>query len=103
MGNLKWEVTQPPWEEQVLNLTYLDNEVICKIETQDRANHKSIQLKAIVKQKDIVLEASRKGLPVFRNHTQKKLMNIVVAKALSSEASYNGTVTFSESVFEIED
>jgi hypothetical protein len=103
MGNLKWEVTQPRWEKQVLDLTYLNNETICKIEIQDRANHKSVQLKASAKQKDIVFEVTKTNFPSFLTTNQKRLMNILLSKALSSEGTFDGTVIFSKSVFEIED
>lgn len=103
VGNLKWDVTQPPWEDETLNLKALDDTAICRVQALDRANQKSVTLKAVVKQKDMTLDVSKKGFPFFRNANQKKLMGVLVSKALAFEGNYNGTVTFSESAFEIED
>lgn len=103
MGNLKWEVSEPHWEPQVLDLTYLDNEAICRVGANDGANFKSIELKAIAKQKDIAIEITKANFPKFLNPNQQKLMSILISKSLTSKEKHNGIVTFSESVCEIED
>jgi hypothetical protein len=103
LGNLIWEVTQPPWEEdQRLDLTYLNDNAICKVAAQDRANQKSVHLTSYSKQKDIVVQATKPGFNLLRHINQKKLLNILIAKALSTEGQFNGTVTFSESVIDLE-
>jgi hypothetical protein len=103
LGNLVWEVTQPPWEDPKLDLTYLNNNTLCALTVQDRANHRTVELTAYVKQKDIVFETTKSGLNPFRSMNHRKLMNILLAKALAVEGQFNGTVIFSNSVVDLED
>lgn len=103
LGNLNWEVTQPPWETQILDLTYMNDETLCKVRTRDRANQKSLVLRAFARQRDVSCDAEKAGFPFLRTPTQKKLMNILLSKALASDGNFNGTLTFSCSVIEFED
>jgi len=104
LGNMRWEVAEPPWEIQKLDLTYIPDKTLCRLSVKDRANQKSLEIKATVRQRDLDLEADRASrLLPFRTPNQKKLLKIVIAKALSTEGEYNGLITFSKSAIEIED
>ncbi len=87
-GNLIWEVTEPPWENTVLNATYLNDDTLCKITSQDRANSRAVNLIAYAKQKDLIFEPEKSNF-LFRSTNHKKLLNVLFSKALSSGQPFN--------------
>jgi hypothetical protein len=105
--NLKWEITESPQLDE-LDGTYLEGiegDPLCKVSAKKGANFRSIQLDAIVKQRDVILRALKeKRLISFRHPTQEKMMKILIAKALSgTDNQFNGVIEFSRSEIEIEE
>ncbi|MBR1200018.1 hypothetical protein JQ574_28910 [Bradyrhizobium sp. AUGA SZCCT0158] len=101
-GNLLWEITEPPWEDPTLDLTYMKDEPLCKIAPIDRANSKSVEVSAYAKQKDLIFDCKKSPIP-FRTPNHKKLLNILLSKALSPDEPFVGVVTFSRSALSFED
>jgi len=105
--NLKWEVTESAQLDE-LDGTYLKGvkgPPLCKVITKKGANSRSVQIDAIVKQRDVILRALKdRRLISFRNPTQEMMMKILIAKALAGSSSkFNGVIGFSRSEIEIED
>jgi hypothetical protein len=101
-GNLTWEISEPPWESPTLDLTYMNDEPLCKFASLDRANSKIVEITAYAKQKDLTFESKKPNFS-FRSTNHKKLLNILLSKALSSDEPFTGIVTFSRSVVNLED
>jgi hypothetical protein len=96
-----WEVTEPPWDKPILDATYLNDVAICRVTSQDRANVKAVDLIAYAKQSDLVFTPQTSG--IFRSTNQKKLLAVLLSKAIANTETFDGTVTFSRSEIEIED
>lgn len=101
-GNLIWEVTEPPWEAPTLDLTYMNDDPLCRISPIDRANSKVIEVTAYAKQKDVIIEFQKPPFP-FRSPNHKKLLSILLSKALAADEPFDGVVTFSRSALSFED
>lgn len=106
-SNLRWEITESPQLEE-LDGTYLvgmRGEPLCKVSSKTGANFRSVQLDAIVKQRDVIFRPQKKKrLISFLNPTQEKMMQILIAKALSgTKSKFNGLIKFSRSELEIEE
>jgi hypothetical protein len=105
-GNQTWEVTEPPWENaKHLDASFLNHDVLCKVQSQKGANARNVQLTAFAKQKEIVLTAAKsRSILRFRSTNHERLMKILISKAISSSSGeYSGIVTFSHSEADLED
>ena len=100
-GNLMWEVTEPPWEQPILDGTYLNDAVLCRVESHDRANDKRLDLTAYAKQRDLILTAKKSK--IFKSTNEKNLFQVLIAKALAGGDGFDGFVAFSRSELDIED
>lgn len=100
-GNLTWEVSEPPWEMPILDGTYLNDAVLCRVSNQDRANTKQVDLTAYAKQKDLLFTPEKAG--VFRGTNERKLLQVLLSKALAGSESFNGLVAFSRSEIDVEE
>ncbi|WP_198034804.1 hypothetical protein [Bradyrhizobium sp. WSM1417] len=100
-GNLTWEISEPPWEMPILDGTYLNDALLLRTSCQDRANTKRIDLTAYAKQKDIVFTPEKVG--VFRGTNERKLLQVLLSKALAGSDSFAGLVAFSRSEIDVED
>jgi hypothetical protein len=105
--NLKWEITESPQLDE-LDGTYLEGtegDPLCQVTPKKGANLRSVQLGALVNQRDVILRAHKEKHPFsFRNPTQEKMMKILIAKALSgTDSKFNGVIEFSKSEIEIEE
>ena len=100
--NLKWEVQKP--DRSPLKGSYLTGETLCSLNPRSRANQTSVSVKATVKQKDIIFD--REGRSFFggiNENTRDKLLNIFLAKAMSNDPAYAGSVTLSQVDIEPDD
>lgn len=97
----QWEVSET---QGALDGTYLNNDLLCRVVAMDRANSLSVELCALAKQKDLVLDVTHNGAKFkFLSNTQEKMLKILIGKALSAAGSrHAGTITFSRSESEIE-
>ena len=109
-GGDTWEVSEPKMKttaghsEAVLDGTYLDDETLCKVQTQSGANRTSVALTAYVRQRDVALTTAKGAfLHKFVNPSQEKLFNIFVVKSLGiTGGKYAGIVKLSCSEIDIE-
>lgn len=99
-GNLRWLVSRPHWEDQILDAKFLNDQTLCKITFKDRANNRSIVLTAFAKQKELDVHTP----PGFlRTINHRKNMKVLLSKALSLNSPFDGYITFSKSVISFED
>jgi hypothetical protein len=100
--NLKWEVQEP--DRRPLKGSYLTGETLCSLNQRSRANQVSVSVKATVKQKDIVFDRGLRSIVDGNNdNTRNKLLNIFLAKAMSEDPAYAGSVTLSQVDIEPDD
>lgn len=108
LPNLRWEVREP--DGDALDGTYLEGDDLLKLRKSDRANQVSIRAWVTVKQRDLVINQITLGPPLLSlfgrlSTTQRRLLDIFIAKSLSSAlawgGSYRGEIKLSEHFSEV--
>lgn len=108
LPNLRWEVSEPDGEP--LDGTYLEGDGLVKLQRADRANRTSFCAWVTVKQRDLVIKqitlgTSSQGFFGRLNTTQRRLLDIFIAKSLSSAlnwgGNYCGEIKLSEHFIEV--
>lgn len=103
-GNDTWEVTEPPWEHNnSLDAKYLNDDVLCCVTRQDRANLYTADLMAYARQRDLHFAPKQNKMFGTLLTSRDKLVSIFLTKAMARECPYQGYVTFSRVVIDIED
>lgn len=103
-GNDTWEVSEPPWaENKRLNSKYLNDDPLCLVTRQDRANLRSVDLIAYARQRDFCFDLTHNKLFGGLLTPKDKLLGVILAKAISRDKPYSGVVTFSHVVVDVED
>lgn len=95
LGNNRWEITE--FNGEPLAGTYLNGKKqLCRLRAAPLANRNAVTVTVIVKQKDLVLDR-KANFPKNLTLTREKMLKIVIAKAISSNADkYNGNIQLSE-------
>lgn len=103
-GNDTWEVSEPPWaENKRLNSKYLNDDPLCLVTKQDRANLHTVDLIAYARQRDLCFDPTHNKLFGGLLTPIDKLLGVILAKAISRDQPYRGVVTFSHVVVDVED
>jgi len=109
LPNLRWEVSEP--DGNVLDGTYLEGDDLVILQKSDRANQVSFRAWVTVKQRDLVINQITLGTPSLSlfgrlSTTQRRLLDIFIAKSLSSALAWGGTyrgeIKLSEHLSEVE-
>jgi hypothetical protein len=103
-GNDTWDVCEPPWaENKRLNSKYLNDDPLCLVTRQDRANLHTVDLVAYARQRDLCFDPTHNKLFGGLLTPKDKLLGIVLAKAISYDQPYKGIVSLSHVVIDVED
>lgn len=105
-GNLSWEITEPllTGGTKSLDDTYLNDDVLCKIRALPGANRLAVKLAAFARKRDIkVTPRSKLGVFVAKSKNHEKMLNAVIAKAISHKEANGGVLTFSVSEIVVEE
>jgi hypothetical protein len=105
-GNLQWEVAEPNLDgsHKSLSDTYLNDDVLCKLSASKGANMLGVKLSAFARKRDIKVTASSKAKRFsFKSNNHEKMVNAVIAKALSHSPANGGVLTFCISEIVLED
>ncbi|WP_164632690.1 hypothetical protein [Rhodopseudomonas sp. WA056] len=103
-GNLTWEVSEPGDTRKVLDDTYLNDDVLCKIKALPGANMLAVRLDAFARKRDIrITPLSKLSKFTFKSTNHEKMFNALVAKSLAQSKANGGILTFSVSEITVED
>lgn len=102
-GNLTWEIAEPGGEAMPLGDTYLNDDVLCKVKAMEGANMLAMKLEAFARKRDLRISLLSKFRTFsLKNKNQEKMLNAVIAKALSYRTGNGGILTFSVSEIVVE-
>lgn len=104
--NLKWEITEH--DGSMLNETYLESDQLISLTERSKANRRMVSVDVSVKQRDLRIEMVRKGVTAGVlgkiNNTQRKLLDIFIAKSINSKipgaGQYQGGIKLSQFIFD---
>lgn len=108
LPSLRWEVSEPFGD--ILDGTYLEEDQLVKLQKSDRANQISFCAWVTVKQRDLAINQITLGVSSVSffarlSTTQRRLLDIFIAKSLSSAlnwgGNYRGEIKLSEYVTEV--
>lgn len=108
--SLRWEVSEPDGAQ--LSGTYLDGESLLGLAKGERANRSSLSVNVRVRQRDINISQVMTGVSSLNffnriGNTQRRLLDIFIAKSLSAAVSgggkYLGEIMLSDHSGEIQD
>ncbi|WGT48902.1 hypothetical protein [Thioclava nitratireducens] len=110
LPQLRWEVSEH--DGKALDGTYLEEDQLVALQRTDRANRTSFRASVTVKQRDLLIAQiadSERAVDFFSrlNTSQRRLLDIFIAKSLSSalnyKTPYRGEIKLSEHVSEVPD
>lgn len=104
--NLKWEIAEH--DGSMLNETYLESDQLVSLTEISKANRRMVSVDVSVKQRDLRIEMVRKGVAVgvlgIMNNTQRRLLDIFIAKSINSRipgaGQYQGGIKLSQFIFD---
>ncbi|NPV19375.1 hypothetical protein [Bradyrhizobium aeschynomenes] len=103
-GNLTWEISEPGDLSKPLGDTYLNDDVLCKLNATPGANMLAVKLVAFARKRDIkITPTSKLSRFSFKSKNHERLFTALVAKSLAHTQTNGGTITFSMSEIIIED
>lgn len=109
LPNLRWEVSEP--NEDPLDGTYLENDDLLRLQTNPNSNRSKFSARVAVKQrhlliKQIIRDQESSWFFSRANNNQRRLLDIFIAKSLSSglnwRETYKGEIILSEQLHDLE-
>ncbi|MBM3603287.1 MAG: hypothetical protein FJX25_00695 [Alphaproteobacteria bacterium] len=110
LPNLRWEVREE--DESRLDGTYLESDSLMRFTRTERANRTAVLARATVRQRDVAISQVMKDPLSWKyferfNTTQRRLLNIFIAKSIDSAVRGNGKfvgeITLSSANIELPD
>lgn len=110
LPNLRWEVREA--DDSRLDGTYLESDSLMRFTRAERANRTAVLARATVRQRDVVISQVVRDSFSFKyfdrfNPTQRRLMDIFIAKSIDSalrgSGKFVGEITLSTANIELPD